>query len=339
MDEKYGRFGSGRGIGGDPLDKALRDMDRENIQNIKRLQLKKLTLVQEREVSKLEKEINQENVETVGISAVEAAQLAQLPDDQRLKAIQAMTMMRSMSGNKNNPMSMMVVQGMLNQKPQTSISELVGALKGLNDMQKRGEGGSKMSEAIALAQMMQTMTANSYQSQLSLMQNQMDQLRPMNTVDYAKNVAEISQAFGFSKGGDNQSFEAMKYKTDIDLTIQKNQQEFERWKIERDENNTFKTTLLELIAPIVDKLSSAGASKLTGIQAGQARQATCPGCQYSPVWVSDDSPAACPQCGQQIVTEGYQRKIATEAPQPQNQPLNQALDQTQDKTKLLGPQA
>ena len=138
LDKILGKAGS-RGTGGtNDIDQFLRDESKRQIQEIKGIQVEEIKLKAEKRVKDLRKEVHSGMGGITGVSAQEIAEISQvisnLPEDQRGIAIQALSVFRQQSGTSGGTMAPMLMLSMLNQKPQTSLVELVTALKGLNDI-------------------------------------------------------------------------------------------------------------------------------------------------------------------------------------------------------------
>jgi len=324
-----GRYG---GVG-DELDQVLRDARKMQADKIKSMQVEKIGLEIQKDLGRLRKEVDAGIGGVTGVSPQELADvtqvISQLPEEQRPIAIQALSAFRQQSGTPMGTMAPMLMLSMLQQKPQTDITQLVGALKGLNDIQQGSKpnwGG--MDSVFTVAKMLGDAKDTAYQTQMQMMRKELEDVKPYDPVAYTKSLMDVATGLGFKPGTGEVNVELEKIKMEHTNMLQKSSQEFQLLlkKMDRDDNRM--ESLITVLQRPLEALAVAGSSRMTGARAGGVQQVSCPQpeCGYSPIWISDDAPALCPQCGVQVVTEAYQQKLLAkqqaEAQQPQEQQPN-----------------
>lgn len=340
LDKILGQKGSGGG-GTDDLDQFLRDERRRQIDEIKSLQVDEIKLKTQKRVEDLKKEVKTGIGSVTGISAQELAEvtqvITQLPEEQRPIAIQALSAFRQQSGGSGQmgTLAPLLMVSMLQQKPQTGIAELVTALKGLNDIQG---GNSKTDNVALMMSMFQLMTDTSnlsHQSQMQMLRKEMEERNPYNPLQQTKDIMDIASGMGYKPGTGEENVDLAKYKLEHATLLQKSDHEFQLIlkKMERDDDRV--VALFQMLQPAIQSLSVAGASKMTGARAGGVQQVPCPSCGYTPIWITDDAPAICPHCKNQVITQVYEQKMQAQQ-QQQAQPQPPALQEEKRKPPAVG---
>jgi len=318
-----------RGGGTDELDQFLRDERTRQIAEIKGLQTEEIKLKTEKRVKDLKKEVDSGMGAATGVSAQELTEItqviSQLPEDQRPIAIQALSAFRQQSGGgQMGTLAPLLMVSMLQQKPQTDIGQLVGALRGLNEIQKGSQpswGG--MEGVFTVAKMLGEAKDVAYQGQIQLLRKEMEEKTPYDPISYTKSLMDVAAGLGFKPGTGETNVELERIKMNHETLYQKADQDFKLLlrKMDRDDNRM--ESLIAVLQKPLEALAVAGSSKMTGARAGGVKQVPCPTCGYPSIWISDDAPAICPQCKEQVVTEVYQQKL---------------LAQQQKQTQQQGPQ-
>lgn len=331
LDKVLGQPGR-RGGGTDDLDQFLRDEQRRQIQEIKGIQVEEIKLKMEKRVKDLRKEVDSGMGGITGISGQELAEvtqvISQLPEGQRGIAIQALSAFRQGSGTQMGTMAPMLMLSMLNQKPQTDLVSLVTALKGLNDLQGGNQGSDNVTMMMTMFKLMSDSTNLQHSAQMELMRREMEERNPYDPLAQTKSIMEIASGMGMKPGTGEVNVELEKVKMSHQTLYQKADQEFQLMLKKMDRDDERMIAFMKMFQKPLEALSVAGASKMTGATTGGAKQVTCPSpeCGYSPIWITDDAPAVCPKCTQQVMTETYQQKL-------------QAQQQQQAQTQQEQPQA
>lgn len=321
----------GRG-GGDELDQVLRDARKMQADKIKSLQVEKIGLEIEKDVERLRKEVGTGIGSIKGVSPQELADvtqvISQLPEEQRPIAIQALSAFRQQSGTPMGSMAPLLMLSMLKTEPKTDLNQLVGALKGLNDLQQGSKpnwGG--MDGVLKVADMIGSAKDLSYQTQIQLMRKELDEVKPYDPVAYTKSLMDVATGLGFKPGTGEVNVELEKIKMDHTNMLQKSSQEFQLLLKKMDRDDKRMEAFITVLQRPLEALAVAGSTRMTGARAGGVQQIPCPTCGYPSIWISDDAPAICPQCKEQVITEGYQQKLLAEqqaeAQQPQEQQLKE----------------
>lgn len=321
LDTILGQRGGGGGFGGgDELDDAMRQARKFQAEKLRETMVKKTQLEMEKEVKDLEKGMGLGSSGGGGsatLSPDELSYLTQLPEEQRATAIQAMAAFRGQSGGNNAAGSLapMLVMSMLKDKPQTSVGEMVIALKGLNDIVQTGKppaNTNDLTNMIAIANLIASSKDTAYQTQIQMLNKQMEEMKPHDPLEYQRNLIEVAKASGFTPaGGMNPEVERMKM--DNEKYLQKSDQEFQLLlkKMEKDDkrNDSLINMLTEVLKPFAAKAGDMLPGLAGGLAGGAAVAAAqkpqqggpipvkCPKCNYEPIWVSEESPIAlCPNC-------------------------------------------
>ena len=334
-----GRVGTG---GTDELDKFLRDERKRQIDEIKSLQVDEIKLKTEKRVKDLRKEVDSGMGGVTGVTAQELAEvtqvISQLPEEQRPIAIQALSAFRQQSGGQMGTLAPLLMVSMLQQKPQTGVGQLVEAMKGLSEIQKGNqpswggmEGVFKMAEIIGGSKDV------AYQTQIELMRKELEDVKPYDPVSYTKSLMDVATGLGFKPGTGETNVELEKIKMNHQSLFQKSDQDFQLLLKKMDRDDSRMVSLMEMLKRPLEALAIAGSSKMTGARAGGVNQVACPSCGYTPIWITDDAPAICPQCKEQVVTQVYQEKMI--AQQQQQQEAQQAQQQFQPPEEERKPKA
>lgn len=323
------------GTGTDDLDQFLRDERRRQVDEIKGIQVEEIKLKMQKRVKDLRKEVDSGMGSIKGISPQELAETTQviskLPQDQQGIAIQALAAFRQQSGTQMGTMAPMLMLSMLQKQPQTSLVELVTALKGLNDIQ----GGQNKTDNVAMMMGMfklMTDTSNlSHQTQMALLRKEMEERNPYDPLQQTKQIIEIASGMGMKAGTGETNVELEKVKMSHQTLYQKADQDFQLLLRKMDRDDTRMESLITMLQKPLESLAVAGSSRMTGVRVGGGgvQQVPCPhnGCGYSPIHITDDAPAICPRCKGEVVTEIYQQKLLAEQQQPQKQPQGQPLQE------------
>jgi len=345
LDKILPSTGSRRGGGGtDDLDRFLREERQRQIDEIKGIQVEEIKLKAEKRVKDLRKEVDSGMGGIQGVSAQELAEITQvigqLPEEQRPLAIQALSAFRQQSGGgQMGALAPLLMVSMLKEKPQTSMIQLVEAMRGLNEIQKGNQpnwGSGGMEGVFTVAKMLGEAKDSAYQTQIQLMRKEIEDIKPHDPLEYQKTLIDLATGLGFKPGTGEANMELEKIKMEHGTLMQKSNQEFQLLikKMDRDDDRMI--ALIEVLKPAIASLSVAGASKMTGARAGVGvRQVPCPTCGYASIWITDDAPAACPQCKEQVITEAYQQKLLAQQ-QTQQQNPQPPLQQEERKPPAIG---
>ncbi len=328
LDKVLGQPGR-RGGGTDDLDQFLRDEQRRQIQEIKGLHVEEIKLKTQKRVKDLRKNVDSGMGGITGISGQELAEvtqvISQLPEAQRPIAIQALSAFRQQSGTQMGTMAPMLMLSMLQQKPQTGMVELVTALKGLNDIQGGNKGSDNVTMMMTMFKLMSDSTNLQHSAQMELMRKEMEERNPYDPLTQTKAIMEIASGMGMKPGTGEVNVELEKVKMSHQTLYQKADQEFQLMLKKMDRDDERMVAFMKMFQKPLEALSMAGASKMTGATPGGAKQVTCPSpeCAYTPIWITDDAPAVCPACQQQVMTQAYQDKLQEAQAQQQAQPQPQ----------------
>lgn len=331
LDAIIGPRRGGFGSGGDELDQVLRDARKMQADKIKSLQVEKIGLEIQKDVDRLRKEVGTEIGSIKGVTAEELANvtqvISQLPQEQRPIAIQALSAFRQQSGTAMGTMAPMLMLSMLQQKPATDIKQLVGALKGLNDIQQGSKPNwGSMDSVFTVAKMLGEAKDAAYQTQIQMMRKEIEEIKPYDPLAYTKGLMDVATGLGFKPGTGEVNVDLEKIKMDHTNMLQKSSQEFQLLLRKMDRDDKRMESLITVLQRPLEALAVAGSSRMTGARAGGVQQVSCPQpeCGYSPIWISDDAPAICPQCKVQVVTQAYEQKILAQQQAqaaPQEQPV------------------
>ena len=313
----------GKGSSGAPdeLDQFLRDERKRQVESIKALQAKEIELTVQKRVKDLEKQVGGST--QMGVNPQELAQIAatvsQLPENQQPIAIQALAAFRQTGGDTMGSLGPLLMVSMLQQKPQASMTELVTALKAMNDITKGSQPSmDNMGLMLQVSKMLGEAKDTAYQTQIQLMQKQIEDIKPHDPLEYQKQLIDIAQGLGFKPGTGEANVELEKIKMDHQNMLQKSNQEFQLLirKMERDDNRM--EALIKMFAPAVTSLSGAAATRVANpVTAQQRTPLVCPNCNYSPIWISPDRPVAnCPQCSTPVTSQQYASRLQTGPPPP-----------------------
>lgn len=329
------------GGGGDELDDVLKQYRKMQADKIKSLAVEKIGLEMQKDVDKLKKGMAPSS-EGVGLSMEDAAQLAQLPEEQRVKAIQAIAIYKSMTkGGEMGGLAPLLMLGTLQQRPETKVTDLVAALKGLNDItQGQQKGMSDIATMLQISNLIGSAKDTAYQSQLQLYQEQMKDLKPHDPVEYTKGLMEVARGMGFAPSTGQPNVELEKIKMSHATLMQKSDQDFQMLikKMDRDDNRLHE--ILSALVPAINNLSQAASSRMTGARSG-VTSLKCPQCGFSPIFVSPESPlTVCPKCGTPVTTAEYAQRMQQEqqAQEPVVSPQGPPKPETGVPPEYFGPQ-
>lgn len=329
LDKVLGTRGRGGG-GTHELDQILKDERVRQVDEIKGLQVDEIKLKMQKRVKDLRKDVDSGMGGITGVSAQELTEVTQvisaLPEAQRGIAIQALSAFRQQSGSQMGTMAPMLMLSMLQQKPQTGLAELVTALKGLNDIQGGNKSSDNVTMMMTMFKLMSDSTNLQHTAQMSLLRKEMEDRNPYDPLAQTKAIMEIATGMGMKAGTGEPNIELSKVTMNHETLMQKSNQDFQLLLKKMDRDDTRMEALITMLQKPLEALSLAGASKMTGATPGGAKQVTCPNaeCAYTPIWITDDAPAVCPACQQQVMTQAYQDKLqaaqAKQQAQPQPQP-------------------
>lgn len=310
LDTVLGRGRLGEGGASDELDQILKDHAHREAQKIKKMEVEKIGLEMQVEMDKMRSQLKPASG-SPAITQEEVAFLQGLPEDQRATAIQAMAAFKgSLSGGKDSTgnMAPLLVMSMLQGKPQTSMVELVTALKGLNEIINTGKpAGATTDATLSIARLLLELRDKDHATVTGLYQELLKE-RNIDPVQYTESIINVAKGMGMAPStGTN--FEATKYAKDIELKIEEmkwdRQMKFEEMKASKD----FQTAIIDKLGPAVDHLTQAGASRLSGARPG-ITSLTCPNCGNTPIFVSPEKPIAnCDRCGSPVTTAEFAAKI------------------------------
>ena len=311
-----GRGGSGGFGGGDELDDAMRQARKFQADRMKSTIIKKTQLELDKEVQDMEKGMNTGGSSSGTLSGEELSYLTQLPEEQKATAIQAMAAFKGQSGGNNAAGSLapLLVMSMLNKQPQTGVGELVVALRGLNDIVQTGKppaNTNDLTNMIAIANLIASSKDTAYQTQIQMLNKQMEDMKPHDPLEYQRNLIEVAKASGFTPaGGMNPEIERMKVENE--KYLQKSDQEFRLLLMKMEKDDKRNESLINMLTEVLKPFAAKAGDLLPGVMGGMAGGAVvkasqpqqggplpvkCPKCGYEPIWVSEESPIAlCPNC-------------------------------------------
>ena len=310
------RGGGGFSGGGDELDDAMRQARKFQADRMKSTIIKKTQLELDKEVQDMEKGMNTGGSSSGTLSGEELSYLTQLPEEQKATAIQAMAAFKGQSGGNNAAGSLapLLVMSMLNKQPQTGVGELVVALRGLNDIVQTGKppaNTNDLTNMIAIANLIASSKDTAYQTQIQMLNKQMEDMKPHDPLEYQRNLIEVAKASGFTPaGGMNPEIERMKVENE--KYLQKSDQEFRLLLMKMEKDDKRNESLINMLTEVLKPFAAKAGDLLPGVMGGMAGGAVvkasqpqqggplpvkCPKCGYEPIWVSEESPIAlCPNC-------------------------------------------
>ena len=318
LGTRKGAFGSR-----DELDEIIAQGRKMQADKIKTLQVEKIGLEIQKDVDRLRKD---STTQTPGqVSPQELAQITQvistLPEDQRPIAIQALSAFRQTSDSGMGSLGPLLVVSMMKQRPQTSMTELVGALKSLDDIKggKKPEWGN-MEGILAISKMLGDSKDIAYQTQIQLLRQQMEDIRPHDPIEYQKSLLDIARGFGMKPDTGTVNVELEKIKMSHENMLQKTSQEFQLLIRKMDRDDSRMEALIKTLAPAVTAFAQAGSTRIAGGQQNSI-PLMCPACNFSPIFVARNNPVGqCPQCSTTVTTQEHAKTLGIQQPDATGQP-------------------
>ncbi len=312
-------LGTQRGAFGarDELDDILAQGRRMQAQKLKSMQVEKISLELQKDVDKLRKETS--TSPSGQVSPQELAQytaiISQMPEEQRPVAIQALTAFRQTSDSSMGNLGPLLMVSMLQKKPDTSVTDLVGALKSLNDIQGgREPKWGNMEGILAISKMLGDSKDIAYQTQIQMLRQQIEDIRPHDPIEYQKSLLDIARGFGMKPDSGEVNVELEKIKMDHANMLQKTSQEFELLLRKMDRDDARMDALVKTLAPAVTAFAQAGSTRIAGNQQNSI-PLMCPQCSFSPIFVARNNPVApCPQCGTTVTTQEHAQRMGIQQP-------------------------
>ncbi len=312
LGTRQGAFGSR-----DELDDILRQTRKMQAEKIKSLQVEKIGLEIQKDVDRLRKSTS---TSTPGqVSPQELAQITQvissLPEDQRPIAIQALSAFRQTSDSGMGSLGPLLMVSMLQQRPQTSMTELVGALKSLDDIKggKEPKWGN-MDGILQISKMVGESKDIAYQTQIQLLRQQMEDIRPHDPIEYQRTLLEIAKGFGMTPGSGEVNVELEKIKMSHENMLQKTSQEFQLLIRKMDRDDKRMEALITTLTPAVTAFAQAGSTRIAGSQQNSI-PLMCPNCSFSPIFVARNNPVGqCPQCQTTVTTQEHAQSMGIQQP-------------------------
>lgn len=334
LDTLLGTHDGGGFGGGDELDDALRQARKLQADKLKTTILKKTQLELEKEVKDLERDVGTGSGGG-SITQEDIQFLSQLPEDQRATAIQAMAAFKGQSGGSNSTGSLapMLIMSMLQKQPQTGVTELVTALKGLNDIVQTGKPPTNNVDSVVSVARLLLEFKDKDQVQVTELYKQLLQDRNVDPLQQTESVINLAKALGMAPSG-GMSPEIERMKIENERVLQKSDQEFRLLiaKMEKDDKRMegFINMITEVAKPFAERAGAAfpallGAGAATVSQVKPVPQVSGPlsvrcACGYEPIWVSEETPVAvCPNCGARVTHEKFKDRVQSQggdAPQP-----------------------
>ena len=334
LDSLLGSRGGGFG-GGDELDSTMKQVQKMQTDKLKSTMIKKTQIEMEREIQDMQKILNQGGGGAPAtITAEEVQFLSQLPEEQRTTAIQAMAAFKAQSGGGNQTGSLgpLLIMSMLQKQPQTGVTELVAALKGMNDIIQTGKPQTKDIDSVVSIARLLLDFKDKDQTALTEVYKELAKERNVDPLQQTESVVNLAKALGMSPAGGINP-EVVRIETQSKEMMQQRQHDHELLLKKMDRDDARIETLVNMIAPPLQVLANVFAPGLAaavggaagaGVGASQARRVVeqsggpksvkCP-CGYEPIWVSEETPVAiCPNCGQQVTHPDFKDKTGAQPP-------------------------
>lgn len=319
--------------GGDELDDAMRQARKIQADKLKGMLVEKTTLEVEKEVKQLRREVSPIGGEPAGLTTEDVQFLSQLPEDQRGVAIQAMAAFKSTGGQSTGSLGPLLMVSLLQKKPETGVVELVTALKGLNEIVQTGkpQTTNDVSLLLSIAKMLGDAKDTAYQTQIQLLQKQMEDIKPHDPLEYQKQFIEVAKGIGFQPATGALSSEVERMKMDHEKYLQKSNQDFTMIIKKMDRDDDRMSSLITLLTPVAAKFADVVPAALAGLAAGAAIKppaqpqgslsVKCPQCGYEPIFVSEEKPVAeCPKCKLSVTHERFKDRVDALGPPTSGSP-------------------
>ena len=313
-------LGTRRGAYGsrDELDRVIADSRKMKADRIKTLQVEQIGLEIQKDVDRLRRDTTGSS--STQISPQELAQItqviSQLPEDQRPIAIQALSAFRQTSDSGMGSLGPLLVVSMMQKRPQTTMTELVGALKSLDDIKggREPKWGS-MEPIMAISKMVGDAKDIAYQTQIQLMKQQIEDIKPHDPMEYQKSIIDVATAFGMSPNVGQPNVELENIKMNHQTMLQKTNQEFQLLLRKMDRDDARMDSLIQILRPAVTAFSQAGATRIAGQQQNSI-PLMCPNCSFSPIFVARNNPVGeCPQCQTVVTTQEHAKRLGQQQPE------------------------
>ena len=309
-----GRGGSGGFGGGDELDDAMRQARKFQADKMKSTIIKKTQLEFDKEVQDMEKSMN-----TGGggggsgmLTPEEMNYIMRFPEEQRGVAIQSMAAFRGgTKSDSTGSLAPLLVMSMLKDKPQAGVTELVVALKGLNDIIQTGKPPTNNIDSVVSIARLLLEFKDKDQTTVTDLYKEILKERNVDPIQQTESVVNLAKALGMSPaGGMNPEIERMKI--DNEKYLQKSDQEFRLLLMKMEKDDKRNEGLINMLTEVLKPFAAKAGDLLPGVMGGMAGGAVvkasqtqqggplpvkCPKCGYEPIWVSEESPVAlCPNC-------------------------------------------
>jgi len=323
------------GYGGDELDDAMKQMRKIQADKLKSTMVEKVQLEMEKEVKQLRRDVEPTGGGSM-ITPEEMSYLMQYPEEQRGVAIQAMAAFRGQSRGSDSTGSLapMLVMSMLKNQPQVGVTEMVVALKGLNDIIQTGKAPtSNMDSVVSVARLLLEFKDKDQSSITDLYKKILEE-RNVDPIAQTESVVNLAKALGMSpQGGLSPEIERIKIQSTETLQQRQHDHELLLKKMER-EDQRMETIINAITGPLqtLAGVFAPGIASAVGGAAGaasaQLKAAPQPGgplsvrctCGYEPIWVSEETPiAVCPNCGARVTHERFKDRVGAQ-PAPGGSP-------------------
>jgi hypothetical protein len=310
------RGGGGFSGGGDELDDAMKIARKMQLEKMKSTMVQKTQLELEKDVNDLKRGMSSgDGGGGSSITASDIQMLSTLPEDQRAIGIQALSAYKSQGGSggggATGGLAPLLVMSMLKDKPQTSVTEMVIALKGLNDIVSTGKSPTSDINTVITITKMLLDAKSADQTSVTEVYKQLLAERSVDPIQQTESVVNLAKSLGMSPaGGQNPEIERMKTTSAESMQQRQHDHELMLKKMERDDAR-LESVINALAGPIqqlaqafapgmaaaIGGAAGAGLAQKPQPQQGGLISMKCPRCNYEPIWVSEESPLAlCPNC-------------------------------------------
>jgi ribosomal protein S27E len=325
--------GRGGGFGEDELGNTMKQVQKMQTDKLRSTMIKKTQVEMEKEIKDMEKSMDQGGGGGIPamITAEEVQFLSQLPEEQRVTAIQAMAAFKSQSGGGNQTGSLgpLLIMSLLQKQPQAGVTELVTALRGLNEIVQTGKPPqSNLDSVVSIARLLLEFKDKDQGNVVDVYKRLLDE-HNVDPLQQADMVLSLANKLGMQpSGGVNSEVERLKVQSQESMQQRQHEHELLIKKMERDDTRmeTIMNTLVDVFKPFAAKagdilpamlgggLGAAMAPRVVASQQGGPLSVKCP-CGYEPIWVSEETPVAiCPNCGQQVTHPAFKDKTGAQPP-------------------------
>ena len=320
------------GSGGDELDQTMKQVQKMQTDKLKTMMIKKAQVEMEKEIRDMEKSMGQGGGAPMSITVEDVQLLSQLPEEQRGVAVQALVASKSQGTNATGILAPALVTSILQRQPQTGVTELVVALKGMMDIIQTGKApATDVNSIVSIAQMLLGFKDKD-QSAIVELYKELARERNVDPLAQTESVLNLAKALGMSPAGVSNP-EVERDKLHWEDVKQQREHDHELLLKKMDRDDEWKQTIINMIGGPLQKLAEAftpglaatiGAGAGTVLaqkqlqsqpQQGSALSVKCP-CGYEPIWVSEETPVAiCPNCNQRVTHPAFKDRTGAQSPQ------------------------